>query len=82
MEADVVGIVHDVASFYTCEKLDYKIVEVLEKMPKNKQAFLILNKVRSGIMIILLFCSKNLLFITLKFSGRSCEGKTKTTRQD
>ncbi|KAJ8922984.1 hypothetical protein NQ315_001532 [Exocentrus adspersus] len=43
-EADIVGVVHDVTNVWTREKLDIKVIKLLEYY-KNTPSFLVLNKI-------------------------------------
>jgi len=45
LEADVIGVVHDVSNTWTRDRLDPKVLRLLYLYPK-KHSFLILNKVR------------------------------------
>jgi len=45
LEADVIGVVHDVSNTWTRDRLDPKVLRLLYLYPK-KNSFLILNKVR------------------------------------
>jgi hypothetical protein len=44
LEADVIGVVHDVSNTWTRDRLDPKVLRLLYLYPK-KHSFLILNKV-------------------------------------
>lgn len=44
VEADVIGIVHDLSNHYTQKQLDSKVLRLLH-LYKNKESFLILNKI-------------------------------------
>lgn len=43
-EADVIGVIHDVGNVYLRDRLDIKLIRLLEEA-KNKPSFLVLNKV-------------------------------------
>jgi hypothetical protein len=45
LEADVIGVIHDVSNTWTRDRLDPKVLRLLYLYPK-KNSFLILNKVR------------------------------------
>lgn len=49
-EANVIGVIHDISNIYTRERLDIKIIRLLEQY-KQKSSFLVLNKVNYIIYI-------------------------------
>lgn len=46
LEADIIGVIHDVSNTYTRESLDTKVINLLEHKQK-KPSFLVLNKVNN-----------------------------------
>lgn len=44
-EANVIGVIHDAASYFVKDYIDFKIIQVLNNLPKYKKAFLVLNKI-------------------------------------
>ncbi|XP_056648126.1 GTPase Era, mitochondrial [Diorhabda sublineata] len=67
-EADIIGVIHDASNIWTREKLDIKIIKILEKH-KEKSSFLILNKVDK------LNSKRKLLDITKILTENSISGK-------
>lgn len=51
MQTDIIGVVHDISNIWTREKLDNKIIKLLEKY-QQKPSFLILNKVENDYLIM------------------------------
>ncbi|KAL1497713.1 hypothetical protein ABEB36_008625 [Hypothenemus hampei] len=67
-DADIIGVVHDVSNNYTRERLDIKIIHILE-YHNHKPSFLILNK------IDLLKSKRKLLDITRLITDNCIDGK-------
>ncbi|CAH0564185.1 unnamed protein product [Brassicogethes aeneus] len=68
-DADIIGVIHDVANAYTREILDIKVIRLLE-LHKTKPSFLVLNKVD------VLKSKRKLLDITRVLTENSLDGKT------
>ncbi|KAF5293759.1 hypothetical protein FQA39_LY03244 [Lamprigera yunnana] len=66
--SDVIGVIHDVSETWTRDKLDIKIINLLEKH-KTKQSFLVLNKVD------ILKSKRKLLDLTRSLTMNSLDGK-------
>lgn len=67
-EADVIGVIHDVSNAYTREKLDIKIIKLLE-FHKSKPSFLVFNK------IDIIKSKRKLLDITRQVTDNCVDGK-------
>ncbi|KAF5269607.1 hypothetical protein FQR65_LT05946 [Abscondita terminalis] len=67
-ECDVIGVIQDVSNAWTRDKLDIKIINLLEKHP-TKSSFLVLNKVD------ILKSKRKLLDITRLITMNSIDGK-------
>ncbi|KAK9881240.1 hypothetical protein WA026_015358 [Henosepilachna vigintioctopunctata] len=67
-QADLIGVVHDVSNTWTYDRIDIKVLNLLEHF-KNKPSILILNKVD------LLKNKRKLLELTRKLTENRLEGK-------
>nr|XP_023026786.1 GTPase Era, mitochondrial isoform X1 [Leptinotarsa decemlineata] len=67
-EADIIGVIHDVTNIWTREKLDIKLIKLLD-MHKRKPSFLVLNKVDA------LKSKRKLLDLTRQLTENCINGK-------
>ncbi|KAJ8943516.1 hypothetical protein NQ318_023026 [Aromia moschata] len=67
-QVDVIGVIHDVTNIWTRERLDIKIIKLLE-MHKKKSSFLIFNKVDA------LKSKRKLLYLTRQLTENCIDGK-------
>ncbi|KAJ8975953.1 hypothetical protein NQ317_011921 [Molorchus minor] len=67
-QTDVIGVIHDVTNIWTREKLDIKIIKLLD-MHKDKPSFLIFNKVD------VLKSKRKLLDLTRQLTENCIDGK-------
>ncbi|KAJ8959738.1 hypothetical protein NQ314_006162 [Rhamnusium bicolor] len=66
--ADIIGVIHDVTNYWTRERLDIKIIKLLE-MHKEKPSFLVFNKVDA------LKSKRKLLDLTRQVTDNCIDGK-------
>ncbi|XP_028145382.1 GTPase Era, mitochondrial isoform X1 [Diabrotica virgifera virgifera] len=73
-DADIIGVIHDVSNIWTRERLDIKIIKLLETQ-KTKPSFLVLNK------IDVLKSKRKLLDLTRNLTENSLGGKPIESRK-